>query len=64
MTLAEIKGFTRACTRKRAEDQIGLIVSTATGAQGDDKSIKKAIRKLEEARAELSSKLKSSNNRT
>jgi len=56
MTLAELKGFLRACTRKKTEDQIGLVVGVATGAQGDEKSIKKAISKMEKARNELRAK--------
>lgn len=46
MTLAEIKTFLAAATKKSAQKQIQYIIATAVGAQGDKKGIDKTIQQL------------------
>jgi hypothetical protein len=46
MTLAEIKTFLTAATKKSAQKQIQFIIATAVGAQGDKKGIDKTIKQL------------------
>jgi hypothetical protein len=53
MSLREIQVFIKEHSKKKILDQIQLISSAATAAQGDKKSIDKTLDTLQKALAEI-----------
>lgn len=49
MSIAQLKTFINAATKRAARDQIQHIISTAVGAQGDKKGIESTIKQLEKS---------------